>query len=51
MGIVRRMSLADAELTSDTLVYEGGIGQIYVKQKKRKSKVPKWLDKYVCDSE
>ena len=44
-------SLADAESTSDTLAYEGGIGQKYVKKQKRKRKVPKWLDHYVWDSE
>ena len=44
-------SLADAESTSDTLAYEGGIGQKYVKRQKRKRKVPKWLDQYVWDSE
>ena len=38
-------SLADAESSSDTLAYEGGIGQyvVFLKQK-RKRKVPKWLD-------
>ena len=37
--------LADADSTSDTLAYEGGIGQTYVlkKRQKRKRKVPKWL--------
>ena len=44
-------SLADAESTSDTLAYEGGIGQKYVKKQKRKMKVPTWLDQYVWDSE
>ena len=45
-------SLTDAESTSDTLAYEGGIGKKYVKKKqKRKRKVPKWLDHYVWDSE
>ena len=43
--------LADAESSSDTLAYEGGIGQKYVKKQKRKRKVPKWLDQYVWDSE
>ena len=42
-------SLADAESTSDTLAYEGGIGQKYVEKNKRKSRVPKWLDQYVWD--
>ena len=37
-------SLADAESTSDTLAYEGAIGQKYVKKQNRKKKVPKWLD-------
>ena len=40
-------SLADAESTLDTLAYEGGIGQKYVKKQKPKRKVPKWLDQYV----
>ena len=44
-------SLADAESTSDTLAYEGGIGQKYVKKQKRKRKVPKWLDHYVGSGE
>ena len=44
-------SLADAESSSDTLAYEGGIGQKYVKKQKRKRKVPKWMDQYVWDSE
>ena len=44
-------SLADAESTTDTLVYEGGKCQKYVKKHKRKRKVPKWLDQYVGDSE
>ena len=44
-------SLADAESTSDTLAYAGGIGKKYVKKQKRKRKVPKWLDHYVWDSE
>ena len=39
------------ESSSDTLAYEGGIGQKYVKKQKRKRKVPKWLDQYVWDSE
>ena len=34
-------SLADAESTPDTLSYEGGIGQKYVKKQKRKRRVPK----------
>ena len=38
-------SLAEAESTSDTLAYEGGIGQKYVEKQKRKA--PKWLDHYV----
>ena len=44
-------SLADAESTSDTLAYAGGIGQKYVKKQKRKRKVPKWLDHYVGSGE
>ena len=44
-------SLADAESTSDTLAYEGGIGQKCVKKNNNKRNVPKWLDQYVCDSE
>ena len=37
--------------TSDTLAYEGVIGQKYVKKQKRKRKVPKWLDHYVGSGE
>ena len=49
--IVEESAGGDAESTSDTLAYEGGIGKKYVKRQKRKRKVPKWLDQYVWDSE